>query len=36
MDHASSPDMFQKDYLNRDVCIDIWAIQRGVELHMCS
>lgn len=32
MDHAPNSDTFQKHYLNRNVCMDIWAIQRGVQL----
>lgn len=32
MDHAPNSDTFQKHYLNRNVCMDIWAIQRGEAL----
>lgn len=32
MDHALNSDTFQKHYLNRNVCMDIWAIARGGEL----
>lgn len=32
MDHAPNSDTFQKHYLNRNVCMDIWAIARGGEL----
>lgn len=31
MDHASNSDTFQKHYLNRNVCGDLWAIHRAQE-----
>lgn len=29
MDHAPNSDTFQKHYLNRHVCVDLWAIHRN-------
>ncbi|KAG6354084.1 hypothetical protein INS49_005055 [Diaporthe citri] len=31
LDHAPSSDTFQKHYLNRNVCADLWAIHRAQE-----
>lgn len=31
MDHAPNSDTFQKHYLCRNVCVDLWAINRGDE-----
>lgn len=31
MDHAPNSDTFQKHYLNRNVCADLWAIHRAQE-----
>lgn len=31
LDHAPNSDTFQKHYLNRNVCVDLWVIHRGDE-----
>jgi hypothetical protein len=31
MGHAPNPDTFQRHYLNRNVCADLWAVHRELE-----
>lgn len=31
MDHAPNSDVFQRNYLNRNVTFDLWALHRGLE-----
>lgn len=31
MDHTAGSNTFEEHYINRNVCVDLWAVQRGLE-----